>query len=90
MDLKKETKQFINYICDQIQGEEALMGRFNTCDDLGYFMKDKGIDKRIEKKMLKRCGVKVEASYELNEHGYLLKVRKTKEPFYEEKLIWRK
>lgn len=90
MEFKKETKYFINYICANMQGVDGLTYKFNPCVELGYFMKDKGIDKRIEKKMLKEYGVKAEASYELNEQGYLLKVRKIKEPFYEEKLIWRK
>lgn len=84
MDFKKGTKNFINYICSDMQGKDGLICTIDSCDEMGYFMKDKGIDKRIEIKMLKEYGIKVRAVYLLGEQGYLLKVNKIKEPHHKE------
>lgn len=69
MDNKKKIKNFINYVCDYVQygfktsGHDSFMFDL-TDDEMAYLIADKGIEKRVEKKLLKEFGLKSRVFYE--------------------------
>lgn len=71
MDDRKKIKEFINYICDWVEGEHKEYGCDGfvyelTNDRMSYLIADKGIEKRITKQLFKRLGVKLDIYYILS------------------------
>lgn len=70
MDNKKIVKDFINYICDNVEYNLRVKGHTGlllnlTNDRTAYLIADKGIEIRIKKMLLKEFGLKSEVFYEL-------------------------
>lgn len=71
MDNKKIVKDFINYICDNVEYNLRVKGHTSlllnlTNDRTAYLIADKGIEIRIKNMLLKEFGLKSEVFYELN------------------------
>lgn len=84
MDGRKVTKRFVDFICDCVECEYKAKGHDNFWYELKdnketYFIADKGIEKRIQKQLLKRLGlnskVKFEIKPSINERNAELRVK---------------
>lgn len=69
MDNKRKIKNFINYVCDYVQYEFKTSGNDSfmfdlTNDEMAYLIADKGIEKRIEKILIKEFGLNSRMAYE--------------------------
>lgn len=75
MDNNKIVKKFINYVCDRIEYEhieynyDGFTENINS-EKLAYLLRDKGIEKRIQKQLLKRLELKSIVQYEFYPVGY--------------------
>lgn len=91
MDNRKAVKEFINYICDWIEYEYTKEGHDNygydlRSDILSYLVADKGIDKRIQKQLFKRLGLKSKVDYKLNISEYTYPNGELRIKLYKEKV----
>jgi hypothetical protein len=92
MDNRKIVKDFIDYISNWIEDEYKNHGNIGFWheihnDKLSYLVADKGIDKRIQKQLFKKLGLKSKVDYELNISEYTypngeLKIKLYKEEVY--------
>lgn len=69
MDNKKKIKNFINYVCDYVQYGFKTNGHdsfryYLTNDKMAYLIADKGIEKRIEKILIKEFCLNSRVVYE--------------------------
>lgn len=75
MDNKKMVAYVIKYICDRIEHEyrkynyDGFMENINNYEE-AYYLKDKGIEKRIQRQLMKRLNVGSEVQYEFYPVGY--------------------
>jgi hypothetical protein len=85
MDDRKTVKEFINYVCGEIEieykekGHNGFSYEFKN-DKIAYLLADKGTEKRIEKQLFKRLGLISKVTYKMSESQFLypnaiLKVR---------------
>ena len=69
MDKKKIVKEFIIYACNIIEfnlkSEKYDYCSIDVPNDIVYLLADKGIDKRLEKLIFKRLGIKSNVIYRL-------------------------
>lgn len=70
MDSKKIIKDFIIHICDWVENEYKNKEHDSFAydirnDKMSYLIADKGIEKRIEKQLFKRFGLKSSVKYTL-------------------------
>lgn len=76
MDNKKIVKDFINYICDNVEYNLRVKGHYGfllnlTNDRMSYLIADKAIEIRIKNMLLKEFGLKSEVFYELKTSPHL-------------------
>lgn len=67
IDSRKLTKDFINYICNRMEYEHKEYNYDGFIESLrdkeAYAVKDKGIEKRIQKQLFKKLRLKSEVKY---------------------------
>lgn len=100
MDNRKIVKDFITYICNWIEDEYRTYGHdgfsYEIRDNkLYYLVADKCIDKRIQKQLLKRLGLRSRVKYELNASEYIypngeLRIKLYKEDYINEIIIFKR
>lgn len=78
-DNKKEVKDFIQYIFNWVYRQYYCDGDTNfqyTINEyeLAYLIADKGIDKRLEKKLFKRLNLKSRVTYDFNSLNGVLRI----------------
>ncbi|MGL5330995.1 MAG: hypothetical protein ACRDD7_17165 [Peptostreptococcaceae bacterium] len=78
MDKKKVVKQFINYICEEVNYQVTKMNKecfhitkdkmvtYTFSDEMVYLVIDKGIDKRIKKMLKKKYNIDSEVTFKVN------------------------
>jgi len=78
-DSKKEVKDFVQYIFNWVYSKYYCEGDTNfkyTINkyEFAYFLADKGIEKRLEKKFLKRLNLETKVTYNFNSLIGILKI----------------
>jgi hypothetical protein len=92
MDNRKIVKDFITYICNWIEDDYRTYGHdgfsYEIRDNkLSYLLTDKGIDKRIQKQLLKRLNIKSRVDYQLNVSEYIYPNSELRIKLYKEDYI---
>lgn len=75
IDSRKLAKGFIDYICNWVEQEYKIKNYDSFRENIpifeeAYCLRDKGIEKRIQKQLLKRLNLKSTARYEINQEVY--------------------
>lgn len=75
IDSRKITKRFIEFVCDFVvdgykNGNDCFMYELRD-DKEAYVIADKGIEKRIQKKLFKRLGIQSQVQYEITCSEYV-------------------